>query len=173
MMCTYMSRELIKISSLVKPAPLFHWWWWSPNTARVHLSSLSTHYHHLALPCPYTPRHIEAVFVERESKLRVSYTFLFKVSNFTFWFSPSQLVAYVLLVVFKKERVSELCERKAVSNLDSSCKQKQTAVGVTFDTFDRKHDLSPSGSDNVFIKRTGTEIKTSVEKGKRSWNRVL
>ena len=62
-------------------------------------------------------------------------------------------------LVEKKERVSELCERKAVSNLDRSCKQKQTAVGVTFDTFDRKHDLSPSGSDNVFIKRTETKTK--------------
>ena len=70
-------------------------------------------------------------------------------------------------LVEKKERVSELCERKAVSNLDSSCKQKQTAVGVTFDTFDRKHDLSPSGSDNVFIKRTGTEIKNLSREGKK------
>ena len=69
-------------------------------------------------------------------------------------------------LVEKKERVSELCERKAVSNLDSSCKQKQTAVGVTFDTFDRKHDLSPSGSDNVFIKRMGTKIKNTAEKHK-------
>ena len=66
-------------------------------------------------------------------------------------------------MVEKKERVSELCERKAVSNLDRSCKQKQTAVGVTFDTFDRKHDLSPSGSDNVFIKRTGTKIKKKTQ----------
>ena len=62
-------------------------------------------------------------------------------------------------MVEKKERVSELCERKAGSNLDRTCKQKQTAVGVTFDTFDRKHDLSPSGNDNVFIKRTGTKKK--------------
>ena len=69
-------------------------------------------------------------------------------------------------LVEKKERVSELCERKAGSNLDRTCKQKQTAVGVTFDTFDRKHDLSPSGSDNVFIKRTGTKIKNPAEKQK-------
>ena len=75
----------------------------------------------------------------------------------------------------KKERVSELCERKAVSNLDRSCKQKQTAVGVTFDTFDRKHDLSPSGNDNVFIKRTGTKIKKKTQQRSRKmeWNRVL
>ena len=78
-------------------------------------------------------------------------------------------------LVEKKERVSELCERKAVSNLDSSCKQKQTAVGVTFDTFDRKHDLSPSGSDNVFIKRTGTKIKKKTQQRSRKmeWNRIL
>ena len=78
-------------------------------------------------------------------------------------------------MVEKNERVSELCERKAVSNLDSSCKQKQTAVGVTFDTFDRKHDLSPSGSDNVFIKRTGTKIKKKTQQRSRKmeWNRVL
>lgn len=78
-------------------------------------------------------------------------------------------------LVEKKERVSELCERKAGSNLDRSCKQKQTAVGVTFDTFDRKHDLSPSGSDNVFIKRTGTKIKKKTQQRSRKmeWNRVL
>ena len=75
-------------------------------------------------------------------------------------------MALGLLVGWKKEKVSELCERKAVSNLDRSCKQKQTAVGVTFDTFDRKHDLSPSGNDNVFIKRTGTKIKNTAEKHK-------
>ena len=79
MMCTYMSRELIKISSLVKPAPLFHWWWWTPNTVRVHLSSLSTHYHHLALPCPYTPRYIEAVFVEKGKVICGYHKFLYLV----------------------------------------------------------------------------------------------
>ena len=76
-------------------------------------------------------------------------------------------------MVEKKERVSELCERKAGSNLDRSCKQKQTAVGVTFDTFDRKHDLSPSGNDNVFIKRTGTKTKNSAEKQKNGVEQSL
>ena len=80
-------------------------------------------------------------------------------------------MALGLLVGWKKEKVSELCERKAVSNLDSNCKQKQTAVGVTFDTFDRKHDLSPSGSDNVFIKRTGTKIKKKTQQRSRKMER--
>ena len=77
-------------------------------------------------------------------------------------------------MVEKKERVSELCERKAVSNLDKSCKQKQTAVGVTFDTFDGKHDLSPSGSNNVFIKRTGTKIKKTQQRSRKmECNRIF
>ena len=77
MMCAYMTRVLIKIGSLGKPAPPpFHW---SPNTARVHLSSLST-----PSPSPHTAT------LSIHTKIHESYTWNKKVLEHNFIYCKFQ-----------------------------------------------------------------------------------